>query len=464
MQNLLISRILAPLSLVMGRFSEKQKDRLFVTGGLLIVCLTFLRHSEAVDYRYLYHFTGCCFGMGLMILASLGENLKPIRFRFPFFILLPLFGTLLLISGIINNVNYLPEALMLLLAYPILFLCWNNASRTRIFKLLARVCKISLLIFAAASWLLTPIARTKYSGIFTNENNAAYFLIIACIGILLDIIYSDNSIRRLIPDLLLLGLGTALNFYTNSRTGTYALFLVLFLGGGMFLLKHSKKDALIFFGKMAACLLVSIVFVLSLVYVYQLRQWLPLPYFDGEDDIGFFSATREELLDECFPDWETQLPASGFFDAEGFFHVTNVKTDTTGKDLDAYSTGRVSIWLAFAEDLNLRGHKSVPPKFIPGYNKEFETAHNTCLQFAYESGIPAGITFLIINISSGFATLWFAWKHGKEDYAVAPLMFTAAYGLMSMLGSCSASFGYLATLFYYLSEYCVFARLAEDKQ
>lgn len=461
MQNLLISRILAPLCLVMGRFSEKQKDRLFVSGGLLIVCLTFLRHSEAVDYRYLYHFTGCCFGMGLMILASLGENLKPIKFRFPFFILLPLFGTLLLISGIINNVNYLPEAVMLLLAYPILFLCWNNTSRTRIFKLLARICKISLLIFAAASWLLDPIARTKYSGIFTNENNAAYFLIIACIGILLDIIYSDKSIRKLIPDLLLLGLGTALNFYTNSRTGTYALYLVVFLGGGMYILRHDKKDALVLLGKLAACLVASFVFVLSLVYVFQVRHWLPLPYFDGEEK-GFYTATREELMEMFSPSWmELEY---GFFDAQGFFHVTTEKNDASGKDLDAYSTGRLSIWLAFAEDLNLRGHKSVPPKFIPGYNKEFETAHNTCLQFAYESGIPAGITFLIINISSGFATLWFAWKHGKEDYAVAPLMFTAAYGLMSMLGSCSASFGYLATLFYYISEYCVFARLAEDKQ
>lgn len=461
MQNLLISRILSPLCLVMGRFSEKKKDRLFVLGGLIIVVLTFLRHSEAVDYRYLYHFTGCCFGLGLMILASLGETVKPIQYRFPFTILLPLFGTLLLISGIINNVNYLPEAVMLLLAYPVVFLCWNNADRSRIFRLLCRVCKIALLIFAAASWLLDPIGRTKYSGIFTNENNAAYFLTIACIAILLDIFYSGKNIRKLVPDLLLLGLGSALNFYTNSRTGTYSLYIVLFLGGGLYLLKHNKKENLIFLGKLGACLLASFVFVFSLVYVYQLRQWLPLPYFDG-DEKGVYSATREELLDECYPDWQESLPESGFFDARGFFHVTSVKNDTSGKDLDAYSTGRLSIWLAFAEDLNWRGHKTVPPKYIPGYDKEFETAHNTCLQYAYESGIGAGVVFLILNLSSGVGTLWFAWKYGKEDYAVAPLMFTAAFGVMSMLGSCSASFGYLATLFYYLSEFCVFARLSED--
>ena len=206
MQNLLISRILNPLCLVMGRFSEKNKDRLFISGGLLVVLLTFLRHSEAVDYRYLFHFTGCCFGLGLMILASLGQSLKPIRLRMPFALLLPLFGTLLLISGIINNVNYLPEAVMVLLAYPVVFLCWSNADQGRIFRLLCKICKISLVIFAAASWLFSPIGRARYPGIFTNTNNASYFLTIGIIGLLLDLIYTRKALWKRIPDYLLLGL------------------------------------------------------------------------------------------------------------------------------------------------------------------------------------------------------------------------------------------------------------------
>ena len=40
MQNLLISYLLDPLSALMGRVPEKQKDRLFVCGGLLIAVLT----------------------------------------------------------------------------------------------------------------------------------------------------------------------------------------------------------------------------------------------------------------------------------------------------------------------------------------------------------------------------------------------------------------------------------------
>lgn len=463
MQNLLISYLLDPLSALMGRVPEKQKDRLFVCGGLLIAVLTFLRHSEAVDYRYLYHFTGCCFGLGLMILASLNGPLKPVKLRLPFRVLLPLFGSLLLISGIINNVNYLPEALMVLLVYPVVFLCWNNADKGRIFRLLASVCKGAVIIFAAASWLLSPIGRAKYPGIFTNTNNASYFLTIGCIGILLDIIYSAKPLKKQIPDFLLLGLAVGLNYYTNSRTGMYALYFSLFLGMGLYLLRHRKKENIRLLGKFCLISLVGLFFVLTLVFPWQLRQFLNLPYFDGEEK-GVYYATREQLLDENYPDWRENLPAHGFFDIRGFFHVSNQKNDTSGKTLDSYSTGRISIWLAFAEDLNFRGHKTVPPKYIPQYDKEFETAHNTILQYSYESGIGAGFTFLLLNLSSGLVTIWYGWKFGKKEYAVAPVMFTAAYGLMSMLGSCSASFGYLATLYYYLAQFPVMAALPEDNK
>ena len=461
MQNLLIQYILNPLCGVMGRFPEKHKDRLFVSGGLLIVVLTFLRHSEAVDYRYLYHFTGCCFGLGLMILASLDKPLRPVRLRRPF-LLLPLFGTLLLISGIINNTNYLPEAVMVLAAYPVVFLCWNNADRARIFRLLCAVCKYAVVIFAAASWLLSPIGRAKYPGIFTNTNNASYFLSIGCIGILLDIFYSKKKLLKLLPDLLLFGLAVGLNYYTNSRTGMYALYFALFLGAGLFLLRRERKESLNLLAKLSLCAVSGLVFIMTLIYPWQLRQFIDLPYFDGEE-YGVYHATREEILEAADPNWEENLPESGFMDVRGFFHISNIKSDTTGKTLDSYSTGRISIWLAFAEDLNFRGHKTVPPKYIPAYDKEFETAHNTILQYSYESGIGAGLTFLLLNLTSGIATIWYGWKQGREDFAVAPVMFTAAFGMMSMLGSCTASFGYLATLYYYLAQFPVMARLREDK-
>ena len=264
---------------------------------------------------------------------------------------------------------------------------------------------------------------------------------------------------KLLPDILLFGLALGLNYYTNSRTGMYALYFALFLGAGLFLLRREKK--LQFIGRLSLCTLSGLIFIMTLIYPWQLRQFIDLPYFDGEE-YGIYHATREEILEAADPNWEEHLPESGFMDVQGFFHISSVKNDTSGKTLDTYSTGRISIWMAFAGDLNLRGHKTVPPKYIPAYDKEFETTHNTILQYSYESGIGAGLAFLLLNISSGLATIWYGWKHGKEDFSVAPVMFTAAFGMMSMLGSCSASFGYLATLYYYLAQFPVMATLQEE--
>lgn len=462
MQKLLIQHILSPLCRAMGRFSEKKKDALFLLGGTGIVILTFLRYMEAVDYRYLYHFTGCCFCLGLMILASLGEEVKPVSFRKSLSIPMVTLGILLLISGIVNNVNYLPEAALLLAAYPVVYICWSNSDHARIFRLLIRVCKMTVILFAAASWLLAPIGRDKYPGIFTNTNNAAYYLTVVCAALLLDILYGERSKKQLTGDILLLGLTGALNYYTNSRTGVLGVCLALIFGLTMYLLRHSRRENLACLGRLAAGALACVIFVFGLVYVYQLRQWLPLPYFDGEDDRGFYTATRQELLDEHYPDWEEEMGDRLFFDASGFFNVSEKKTSSSGKNLDTYSTGRISIWLAYAEDLNLTGHESVPPKFIEGYNKEFESTHMTCLQIAYESGIPAGLVFLLLNIATGILTLWYAWKHGKEIYAAGPLMFTVIYGVLSMLGSCNVSFGYLSTLFYYLVQFPIIPSLPEE--
>ena len=448
MQTLLISYILDPLCQKMSRFSQKGKDRLFLLGGLTIVLLTFLRHSEAVHYRYLYHFIGCIFGLGLMILGSLGREVKPVRFRKLFTAVWFTFGTLQLLSGLRNNSNYLSEAALFLVAYPLVFICWNQAERKRLFRLLIRILRISLAVFAAASWLLSPIGLTQYPGIFTNTNNASYFLCLCVIASLLGLIYGEE----LCKNLLCLGLASGLNFYTNSRTGTFAIVFALALGLIFFLLRHNFRENCKCLGRLAAGFVAVLVFAQGLVYVYQLRHFVSLPYFDG-DEKGIYTASRQELVPEN---------PEKLFGISHFIHYSNTKIDSTGKNLDAYSTGRVSIWLAYAQDLNWTGHETVPPKYIPAYDKEFETTHMTCLQIAYESGIPTGAVFLLLNVLSGFATMGYAWNRGREDYAAGPLMFTVVFGVLSMLGSCGASFGYLTTFLYYLCQSFVIAELPEE--
>ena len=449
MQALLISYILNPLGRKLAPISQKNKDRIFILSGLTIIILSFLRHSELVDYRYLYHFVACCGCVGLMILSSLEENLKPVPFRKSFAILWFSYGILKLISGIRHSENYLPEAALILVAYPILFLVWRNTDYTRIFHLLCRILRLSLWIFAIASWMFSPISVSKYPGIFTNTNNASYYLSLAVVALLLMLMYGESRGKEFVKNVVALGIAVGLNYYTNSRTGPFGVIFALVLGLGVYLLRHDRAENIACLKRLGIGAAACVVSVTSLVYVYQLRHYVPMVYFDG-DEKGVYEATREDLMGEY---------SDIIFDISGFVNISHIKNETDGKDLNAYSTGRITIWKAYASELNWSGHEGVPPKY---FNKEIKSTHMTPLQIAYESGIPTGVAYLLMNIASGMLALWFAWKHGKLRYATAPVMFTAVFGVLSMLGSCPDSFGYLTTLFYYLAQFPILLRHPEE--
>lgn len=458
MQTLLIQKLLNPLCSLMGRFSEKAKDRLFLTGGVLILLQMFLRLTDAVEYRYAIHFVSCCFCLGLMILASLGTEVKPVKFRKPISILWFSAAILRILSGLRYNVDYLPEGALLLVGYPITFLCFANADRERIFRLLGKLCRIGILLYAAFSWLLVPLGWNKYSGIFDNANSAAYTLAAASAGLLLELLFTKKCRKG---DFLLLGLSLALNFYTNSRSGFWALSFGLILSVGVYVLTHGPAQIKTCLLRLGALGLVSLVLVCTLVYPFQLRYFLPLPFLDTESGT-FYTATREEILESISPDLENQLDGRIFFGISGFLHIADLKNDTAGKDLNAFSTGRMEIWTQYAKDLNWTGHPHVPPIYIGEKQTEIKTTHMVALQYAYESGIPMGAFYLAMNIATGIWGILYGWKHRKQPYALGPLMYTCVFGVLSVLGSCGASFHYLATLFYYLTLFPIITQPPEE--
>ena len=133
----------------------------------------------------------------------------------------------------------------------------------------------------------------------------------------------------------------------------------------------------------------------------------------------------------------------------GFQNVAQQKGETEDKSLDDISTGRITLWKFYASDLNLFGHASVPTVYVPLTGQTIGSSHMNCLQFAYESGLFAGVFYLLLNLISGILTIWFAWKYRKEKYAVMPLAVTVVFGVGSMLSTCTLALGYLITFYYY---------------
>lgn len=478
MLNLLIRWVLTPLNKLMNKLPWKFRDFMFLVGGIGVIGHSFLNNMNLVNYRFLYFFAISCVFLGLMILGGMGTEVKPVRFNRFLSICWFGVGVMMLQSGIRNNIDYLPEAMLLLVAYPVLYICWSNGDRQRIFRLLLALCRISGWIFALGSFLLAQIIPARYAGIFTNTNMAAYTLAVIFAGITMHILYTPFSWKQA-PDILLLGIIVALNYYTNSRTGTLSILLVTVASLGMYALTHKWKDTVKCVPKLAACAAASLICASSLVFVFQLRMYLPLPYLDLTTGTLYYlpppdqgntppdSTTPGDTADPTQPLDSTQPPdptQPTFFDTHEFDDLNDIKTDHSNKTLDQYSTGRLSIWKAYASNLNLLGHASTEPIYVDMLYKNIRSTHMTILQVAYDSGIIAGVLYLLLNLGTGIGGIWFAWNHRKEPYALVPLMFTLVFGVLSVLGSCGVSFWYPTTFFYYLVLFPIITSLPEQKR
>lgn len=450
-QKYLIQYVLSPLGGIMEKLSQRMRDFLFVLAGLCVILQIFLRDMSLVKYRFLIFFTVDCLFLGIMILSTLHKNMKPVKFRWPIMGCWIAVGLGMLLSGVINNVDYLPEAVLFLVVYPICFVCWNNCDHSRIFKLLLRMCRISLVIFVVASFMLTPIQEERYPGIFNNTNGAAYYLAVCMVCQIVELAYDEKFGLKTIWNVVLLGLAGAMMYYTNSRTGPLSVVVALLGGVCVYLLTHTWKHNLKCLVRMILAGVVTVIITLNLVYVFQLRPNIELPYYYNPESGQFYKI--EKVVEPDVP-----------FDTSGFQTVTNDKSSVENKTLDQYSTGRISIWTAYAKDLNWTGHAQTPQVYVEWLYKYISTTHMTILEIAYESGIPAGVFYLLMNIGTGLVSIWYAWKYRKERYAAMPLMITLAFGIMSMLGSCGVSLWYLTTLYYYFVQFPIVAKKPQDEQ
>ena len=470
-QQLLIRLLLEPLSRLTGGLRDKTKDNLFLIFGTGIVLYAFLYHMQVIRWRYMYSFALCCVLLGLMILVTLPRKMEPVKFR-PFFSICWFgVGGLMLLSAVRNNFNYLPESLLFLVAYPIIYISWGNGDTTHRFRTLLKLAKITCVIFFVLSFLFIKITTRRYGGIFYNVNNCGSYLALASACILLELLYEPESTKRNIFNILLYGMCYGMVTLTNSRSGKLALLATAFVGVAMYLLSNDRKNRKKVFLNLAGCFLASMVMMSCLLYVFQLRQYLPLPYYNQkthsfymtENWIKFFDksntpahrpvkpAPGTENPNEVYVEFNTEpTDPLEFFDAESFEQFGDSKTNTEGKTADQITSGRLSIWKGYVKRLKWLGVPQKETLYLEDYKVEIHTTHMTILEIAYESGIFAGILYLLVNLTSGLLAIGYAWKNRKDPFAAMPLMVILAFGIVSVLGSFNSSFNYVLTLYYYL--------------
>lgn len=444
LQKLLIRYFLEPLSRLMGKMPDKGRRGLFYVAGSGIFIYFFLNHMSVIPWRYLYSFALCSVMVAVMILATLPKKIKPVRFNPLFTVCWLGVGGLMLLSGVINNSDYLSEAFMLLVAYPIIYICWNNWDTESAFRLLLKLCKISLLIFFVVSFALSQITAQRFSGLFNNVNNCACYLALAGICLLVEIFYEHGSVIRNIVNILLLGMCYGMIDLTNSRTGKLALLSAAVIGFVVYCITYkiwTKKGVI---ASLLACVLLGAVMSTYLLGAFQMRQYLPLPYYD-RDTHSFYFVGGVDADDPNAPGGSVET-----ITMDSFEQISDAKNSMEGKTFDQYTSGRVSIWLKAVKRLKLFGVDKKQPVLLDGCDGSFKTTHMTVLEIAYESGIFAGVFYLLVNLLSGILAIIYAWRHRGEKFAVMPLMVILAFGVVSVTSSVNSSYNYILTFYYYL--------------
>lgn len=96
---------------------------------------------------------------------------------------------------------------------------------------------------------------------------------------------------------------------------------------------------------------------------------------------------------------------------------------------DSASNGRVEIFIAYLQRMNLTGHDAMG---VDTEEMSYPHAHNTYIQTAYDHGVPVGIYFLILGAVSLIRGILYCVRRPKDVYAALPLMMITAFAVAGL--------------------------------
>ena len=450
LQSLLIRWILNPLGGAMEKVPRKYRTAGFYLGGAVLFFLYFLNAMEIISVRYLLLFVPGCLALGLMLLCTLPGKLHPLRFS-------PLLsvcwfgaGLMMLQAGLRLNMDIFSDVLMFLVAWPVLWLIWGQSDLSEIFRMLCQLCRGAFVVYFAVSFLFFPISSAQYPGMFHNVNGSAFFytLVLACLTV--ELWQRERRDAAFWRDLVLLGLAGAMMFYTSSRTGELAILCGWLFGGILYLWLHRNTLKDVFVKRLLPMVLSLLILIPATVYLFiaVMPVSRTLSHEIHTAIAGIIAAPGTD--DKAESDAPSNEPSEDTPDGlSGFIEKTEQKGTTQEKSIDSYSTGRLSIWQAFAANTRLFGTEPPHSYYVAINDVCYGTAHNTPLEYAINSGWICGILYLLFNIFAGLKSLRYVLLHRDKPYALLPFVVTIAFGVCSMLASMNTPYLYMITMYYF---------------
>lgn len=324
-----------------------------------------------------------------------------------YFLLIHIIGISFIINGIIFHVlGYLAIGAVFFVIIPISHIIISKGDTVIILKGLAYAIIFSFIIFMIIAILFGPgLSRKQYSAFVRNPNTLGIFMIIvvsACIFLTYKKLYMKS--KPIFP-IICMSFAVAVCIFSQSRTSLLAIIgELLFLVFIMFpLYKLQYNNTFTALKKLIALILIvsfSIIVSTSLFY--------------------FTMTTIKKEISVAIPSLQIKTVnlENELANADELFNLseTRFSKGIEKNDSDAFTSGRITIWNEFYNDISIIGHEKEGKDIsFSGRIYESTNAHNVYLQIGYSAGIIAGIAMVLIMLFIIKDSFIFFFRHFKGD-------------------------------------------------
>ena len=452
MQALLIQWVLDPLYRVTKLVPKKVWNVLMTLSVLGIVMMQFAISAGLVT-RYLFSFLPFCLFVGIIILAGLSEDMKPVPFSPVMLVCWLGMAACITVSGVLVNRDSLGDAMLWLVAFPILFIVWCNRPFAELAKSAVNGVYLSFLALVLMMMWKYPISSINYRGFFLNSNGLAMYCTAVFVTALADILTQKRFSVRIVLGDVILGMSASISYCTNSRACQYMMVVVAVFAAVLFLVIHREK-------------LVKTLLCYALPAVLAVVILLP-----GGVTVINSGAKAIDKIEKAF----VQQDAAAKPNAGGASAQTQEKVDTfeairrrneerQGQSGDGdFTTGRTELWGIYLSEVGVLGHSSDNKLYYDNGDVVTKSAHNTLIQMAYEYGAVAALFFLALNLVSGIKALIYAYQNRALDYSIFPVLVAVGYGGYYLVEKMLYPSQCLLLLLYVLTQAAVFTKKKKTK-
>lgn len=428
LQDLFIS-LFSPWIPIMGKISSKIKYRMLTACFMADLVLFCIVRYVLLKESYFYN-TACGIVLMLVIaLLSLDRTLERKPWRRS--VSAAWFGMCIVftVSDLLVSKKACGLGIILALVFTGVFFVWQNHSRKDLlWKAFKDAVKTAFLLMAVISFLFRPFFEGgRYAGIFTNPNTFGLYLYVIFAVYMSDLdwnVETGKPFFKSLPTYLQLALVIFYLSVSQARTAMLAIISIFILWVVLRLIMGKRQKRYRNFAKSLALLVLISAACYPVFYagIRNVPELVGHPLMFDEDVLYLSNGEKiEDIGDKVLAESDAfesiNLPEKKIEDNSIWGRI--VKSLDGNETLNKISSGRITIYKAYMQRLNLQGHKRVR-LIING--KKVSHAHNNWLQFAYTYGVFGMLFYTVITVLSIVRSIHFYMTNRRRNATYAFLI------------------------------------------